>query len=93
MLKKKKPRSLLPVSTSMDHRPKEDMLQDCITLAAVTHGKGDAKVSVRTQTGSYGGQKICVFAKFWRELNPFVYHSDTAGLLRNVGSIQNSGFQ
>lgn len=40
-LKKKKPRSLLPVSTSMDHRPKEDMLQDCITLAAVTHGRGN----------------------------------------------------
>lgn len=41
LLKKKKPRSLLPVSTSMDHRPKEDMLQDCITLASVTHGKGE----------------------------------------------------
>ncbi|CAF97287.1 unnamed protein product, partial [Tetraodon nigroviridis] len=40
LLKKKKPRSLLPVSTSMDHRTKEDMLQDCITLASVTHGKG-----------------------------------------------------
>ncbi|TNM84421.1 hypothetical protein fugu_008599 [Takifugu bimaculatus] len=39
LLKKKKPRSLLPVSTSMDHRPKEDMLQDCIVLASITHDK------------------------------------------------------
>lgn len=36
--KKKKPRSMLPLSTSMDHRPKEELLQDCVTLAAVTHG-------------------------------------------------------
>ncbi|XP_074527898.1 gem-associated protein 5 [Halichoeres trimaculatus] len=35
--KKKKPRSMLPVSTSMDHRPKEELLQDCITLASVRH--------------------------------------------------------
>ncbi|XP_049896526.1 gem-associated protein 5 isoform X2 [Epinephelus moara] len=37
LLKKKKARSMLPVSTSMDHRPKEDLLQDCITLASVKH--------------------------------------------------------
>uniref|UniRef100_A0A7N8YHC7 Gem (nuclear organelle) associated protein 5 n=1 Tax=Mastacembelus armatus TaxID=205130 RepID=A0A7N8YHC7_9TELE len=37
LLKKKKPRSMLPISTSMDHRPKEDLLQDCITLASVKH--------------------------------------------------------
>ncbi|XP_075958255.1 gem-associated protein 5 isoform X1 [Anarhichas minor] len=37
LLKKKKPRSMLPLSTSMDHRPKEDLLQDCITLASVRH--------------------------------------------------------
>ncbi|XP_028277545.1 gem-associated protein 5 [Parambassis ranga] len=37
LLKKKKPRSMLPISTSMDHRPKEELLQDCITLASVTH--------------------------------------------------------
>lgn len=37
LLKKKKPRSMLPVSTAMDHRPKEDLLQDCITLASVKH--------------------------------------------------------
>ncbi|XP_034539640.1 gem-associated protein 5 [Notolabrus celidotus] len=39
LLKKKKPRSMLPVSTSMDHRPKEDLLQDCITLASVRHSE------------------------------------------------------
>uniref|UniRef100_A0A8C2ZGY3 Gem nuclear organelle associated protein 5 n=1 Tax=Cyclopterus lumpus TaxID=8103 RepID=A0A8C2ZGY3_CYCLU len=37
LLKKKKPRSMLPISTSMDHRPKEDLLQDCVTLASVRH--------------------------------------------------------
>ncbi|XP_041657309.1 gem-associated protein 5 [Cheilinus undulatus] len=37
LLRKKKPRSMLPVSTSMDHRPKDDLLQDCITLASVQH--------------------------------------------------------
>ncbi|XP_051902291.1 gem-associated protein 5 [Hippocampus zosterae] len=35
--KKKKFRSILPLSTSMDHRPKEDLLQDCLTLASMTH--------------------------------------------------------
>ncbi|XP_026226843.1 gem-associated protein 5 isoform X2 [Anabas testudineus] len=39
LLKKKKPRSMLPLSTSMDHRPKEELLQDCITLASVKHNK------------------------------------------------------
>lgn len=41
LLKKKKPRSMLPLSNSMDHRPKEDLLQDCITLASITHGNGE----------------------------------------------------
>ncbi|XP_015254322.1 PREDICTED: gem-associated protein 5 [Cyprinodon variegatus] len=51
LLKKKKPRSMLPLSTSMDHRPKEELLQDCVTLASVRNsdappagcvpGKGD----------------------------------------------------
>jgi len=40
--KKKKPRSMLPISTAMDHRPKEELLQDCITLASVRHGSGEA---------------------------------------------------
>uniref|UniRef100_A0A3Q4HGP8 Gem (nuclear organelle) associated protein 5 n=1 Tax=Neolamprologus brichardi TaxID=32507 RepID=A0A3Q4HGP8_NEOBR len=40
-LKKKKPRSMLPLSTSMDHRPKDELLQDCITLASEKHFKFD----------------------------------------------------
>ncbi|XP_037125237.1 gem-associated protein 5 isoform X1 [Syngnathus acus] len=36
-IKRKKARSVLPLSTSMDHRPKEDLLQDCLTLASITH--------------------------------------------------------
>uniref|UniRef100_A0A3B4XQ96 Gem nuclear organelle associated protein 5 n=1 Tax=Seriola lalandi dorsalis TaxID=1841481 RepID=A0A3B4XQ96_SERLL len=43
LLKKKKPRSMLPISTSMDHRPKEELLQDCITLASVTHDSGESE--------------------------------------------------
>ncbi|XP_023145960.2 gem-associated protein 5 isoform X2 [Amphiprion ocellaris] len=42
LLKKKKPRSMLPLSTSMDHRPKEELLQDCITLASVRHSDAPA---------------------------------------------------
>lgn len=52
VLKKKKPRSLLPVSTSMDHRPREELLQDCVALASVTHGNGEGlKRSLSRQTG------------------------------------------
>lgn len=40
-VKKKKPRSMLPLSTSMDHRPKDELLQDCVTLASVRH-KGES---------------------------------------------------
>uniref|UniRef100_A0A3B5MNQ1 Gem (nuclear organelle) associated protein 5 n=1 Tax=Xiphophorus couchianus TaxID=32473 RepID=A0A3B5MNQ1_9TELE len=40
LMKKKKPRSMLPLSTSMDHRPKEELLQDCLTLASVKHSSG-----------------------------------------------------
>ncbi|KAG9351942.1 hypothetical protein JZ751_023193 [Albula glossodonta] len=36
-MKKRKARSILPLSTSMDHRPKEDLQQDCLTLAAVRY--------------------------------------------------------
>lgn len=46
LLKKKKPRSMLPISTSMDHQPKEDLLQDCITLASVKHSKGEREVTL-----------------------------------------------
>ncbi|XP_067085253.1 gem-associated protein 5 isoform X1 [Osmerus mordax] len=36
-LKKRKPRSMLPLSTSMDHRPREDLQQDILTLATARH--------------------------------------------------------
>uniref|UniRef100_A0A665TMK7 Uncharacterized protein n=1 Tax=Echeneis naucrates TaxID=173247 RepID=A0A665TMK7_ECHNA len=42
LLRKKKARSMLPVSTSMDHRPKEEQLQDCVTLAAVRHNSSES---------------------------------------------------
>ncbi|XP_066501896.1 gem-associated protein 5 [Hoplias malabaricus] len=41
-LKKRKPRSMLPLSTSMDHRPKEELQQDCLTLAAVKHSHDES---------------------------------------------------
>ncbi|KAJ3589510.1 hypothetical protein NHX12_010355 [Muraenolepis orangiensis] len=37
VMKRRKPRSILPLSTTMDHRSKEDLLEDCVTLATVTH--------------------------------------------------------
>lgn len=39
-LKKRKPRSMLPLSTSMDHRPREDLQQDCLNLATVRNSEG-----------------------------------------------------
>ncbi|KAK9955780.1 hypothetical protein ABG768_015633 [Culter alburnus] len=45
-LKKRKPRSILPLSTSMDHRPKEELQQDCLTLAAVRHSHGQSRACV-----------------------------------------------
>ncbi|XP_064205769.1 gem-associated protein 5 isoform X2 [Anguilla rostrata] len=41
--KKKKARSILPLSTSMDHRSKEDQQQDCLTLAAVRYSEGPSQ--------------------------------------------------
>ncbi|KAL2094789.1 hypothetical protein ACEWY4_009508 [Coilia grayii] len=40
-VRKKKQRSLLPLSTSMDHRPKDHLLRDCITLASYKHARDD----------------------------------------------------
>ncbi|XP_076836153.1 gem-associated protein 5 isoform X2 [Brachyhypopomus gauderio] len=40
-VKKRKARSVLPLSTSMDHRPKEELQQDCLALASVRHTKGE----------------------------------------------------
>ncbi|NWV13038.1 GEMI5 protein, partial [Ptilonorhynchus violaceus] len=38
-LKKRKPRSILPFSTIMDHRSKEELHQDCLRLAACLRSK------------------------------------------------------
>lgn len=37
--KKKKPRSMFPISTSMDHRSKEEQHMDCLALATSVHCK------------------------------------------------------
>ncbi|XP_068187282.1 gem-associated protein 5 [Antennarius striatus] len=42
VMKRRKPRSLLPISSSLDHRSREELLQDCVALATVTHGGGAA---------------------------------------------------
>ncbi|NXT75798.1 GEMI5 protein, partial [Zapornia atra] len=39
-LKKRKPRSILPFSTFMDHRSKDELHQDCLRLAACLKTKG-----------------------------------------------------
>ncbi|XP_048344202.1 gem-associated protein 5 [Sphaerodactylus townsendi] len=38
-MKRKKPRSILPLSSSMDQRSKEELYQDCMKLAACLHSK------------------------------------------------------
>ncbi|CAL8362299.1 unnamed protein product [Lota lota] len=37
VMKRRKARSMLPLSTAMDHRSKEDLLEDCVTLATIKH--------------------------------------------------------
>ncbi|KAI2651116.1 Gem-associated protein 5 [Labeo rohita] len=44
--RERKPRSILPLSTSMDHRPKEELQQDCLTLAAVRYSHGQSETCV-----------------------------------------------
>lgn len=39
-LKKRKPRSILPFSTFMDHRSKDELHQDCLRLATCLKTKG-----------------------------------------------------
>ncbi|XP_062941453.1 gem-associated protein 5 isoform X2 [Cynocephalus volans] len=39
LIKKKKARSMLPLSTSLDHRSKEELHQDCLILATAKHSK------------------------------------------------------
>nr|XP_056716172.1 gem-associated protein 5 [Euleptes europaea] len=41
--KRKKPRSILPLSASMDQRSKEELHQDCMKLAACSHSKDQEK--------------------------------------------------
>lgn len=38
-MKKRKARSILPLSTSLDHRSKEELHQDCLLLATATHAQ------------------------------------------------------
>uniref|UniRef100_A0A8D2LAI0 Gem nuclear organelle associated protein 5 n=1 Tax=Varanus komodoensis TaxID=61221 RepID=A0A8D2LAI0_VARKO len=38
-VKRKKPRSILPLSTAMDHRSKEELHQDCLRLATFLHSE------------------------------------------------------
>uniref|UniRef100_A0A672SYA7 Gem nuclear organelle associated protein 5 n=1 Tax=Sinocyclocheilus grahami TaxID=75366 RepID=A0A672SYA7_SINGR len=44
----RKPRSILPLSTSMDHRPKEELQQDCLTLAAVRYSHAHIQLGLFT---------------------------------------------
>ncbi|XP_006165160.1 gem-associated protein 5 isoform X2 [Tupaia chinensis] len=39
LFKKRKARSMLPLSTSLDHRSKEELHQDCLVLATAKHSK------------------------------------------------------
>lgn len=39
IIKKRKARSMLPLSTSLDHRSKEELHQDCLVLATAKHSK------------------------------------------------------
>ncbi|XP_037654670.1 LOW QUALITY PROTEIN: gem-associated protein 5 [Choloepus didactylus] len=39
LIKKRKARSMLPLSTSLDHRSKEELHQDCLVLATAKHSK------------------------------------------------------
>lgn len=40
LVKKRKARSMLPLSTSLDHRSKEELHQDCLVLATAKHSRG-----------------------------------------------------
>uniref|UniRef100_A0A4W2F2I7 Gem-associated protein 5 n=1 Tax=Bos indicus x Bos taurus TaxID=30522 RepID=A0A4W2F2I7_BOBOX len=40
LIKKRKARSMLPLSTSLDHRSKEELHQDCLVLATAKHSTG-----------------------------------------------------
>ncbi|XP_057631235.1 gem-associated protein 5 isoform X1 [Chionomys nivalis] len=46
LLKKRKARSMLPLSTSLDHRSKEELHRDCLVLATATHAKAELNEDV-----------------------------------------------
>ncbi|NXG30564.1 GEMI5 protein, partial [Dromaius novaehollandiae] len=52
-LKKRKPRSILPFSTSMDHRSKDELHQDCLRLAACLKSKGFDNEGLSSDLGDH----------------------------------------
>ncbi|XP_032481446.1 gem-associated protein 5 isoform X2 [Phocoena sinus] len=46
LIKKRKARSMLPLSTSLDHRSKEELHQDCLVLATAKHSRAEPKEDV-----------------------------------------------
>ncbi|KAK2494064.1 hypothetical protein MC885_020609 [Smutsia gigantea] len=46
LIKKRKVRSMLPLSTSLDHRAKEELHQDCLVLATARHSRAELKEDV-----------------------------------------------
>uniref|UniRef100_A0A671FGP8 Gem-associated protein 5 n=1 Tax=Rhinolophus ferrumequinum TaxID=59479 RepID=A0A671FGP8_RHIFE len=46
LLKKRKARSILPLITSLDHRSKEELHQDCLVLATAKHSKAELNEDV-----------------------------------------------
>ncbi|XP_062868196.1 gem-associated protein 5 [Trichomycterus rosablanca] len=87
-VKKRKPRSILPLSTSMDHRPKEELQQDCITLAAVKHTQDQLENCVpgtgeHIQLGLFTDRKA-LYRMFQEEEESHVHagHYDSVTYLR-----------
>lgn len=56
LMKKRKARSMLPLSTSLDHRSKEELHHDCLVLATAKHATGTALISgpIRALLGVQG---------------------------------------
>ncbi|XP_070230769.1 gem-associated protein 5 isoform X3 [Bos mutus] len=48
LIKKRKARSMLPLSTSLDHRSKEELHQDCLVLATAKHSRAGPNEDVST---------------------------------------------
>lgn len=61
---------MLPLSTSMDHRPKDELLQDCITLASVRHDNSKTTMQFIVLDSDYC--KDHTFNKvLFKKCNPF----------------------